>query len=34
MSRERLSPALRRIAASPTTAMTDRATQLREAGAT
>jgi len=27
-----LSPALRRIAASPTTAMTDRATQLREEG--
>jgi len=27
-----LSPALRRIAASPTTAMTDRATQLREQG--
>jgi aspartate aminotransferase len=32
MSREHLSPALRRIAASGTTAMTDRATQLREAG--
>ena len=32
MSHEHLSPALRRIAASPTTAMTDRATQLREAG--
>ena len=32
MSLEHLSPALRRIAASPTTAMTDRATQMREAG--
>ncbi|HYD24879.1 MAG TPA: pyridoxal phosphate-dependent aminotransferase [Croceibacterium sp.] len=32
MSREHLSPALRRIAASGTTAMTDRATALREAG--
>ena len=32
MSHEHLSPALRRIAASPTTAMTDRATALREAG--
>ena len=32
MSLEHLSAALRRIAASPTTAMTDRATQLREAG--
>jgi aspartate aminotransferase len=32
VSHEHLSPALRRIAASPTTAMTDRATQLREAG--
>lgn len=32
MSHEHLSPALRRIAASPTTAMTDRATSLREAG--
>ncbi len=32
MSREHLSPALRRISASPTTAMTDRATALREAG--
>jgi len=34
MSREHLSLALRRIAASGTTAMTDRATALREAGAT
>jgi aspartate aminotransferase len=32
MSAPHLSPALRRIAASPTTAMTDRATALREAG--
>ena len=32
MSHEHLSQALRRIAASPTTAMTDRATELREAG--
>lgn len=32
MSHEHLSPALRRIAASGTTAMTDRATALREAG--
>lgn len=32
MSHEHLSAALRRIAASPTTAMTDRATELREAG--
>ena len=32
MSHEHLSQALRRIAASPTTAMTDRATALREAG--
>ncbi|BBC71184.1 aspartate aminotransferase [Altererythrobacter sp. B11] len=32
MSQHHLSPALRRIAASPTTAMTDRATALREAG--
>ncbi len=32
MSLAHLSPALRRIAASPTTAMTDRATQLREEG--
>ena len=32
MSHEHLSTALRRIAASPTTAMTDRATALREAG--
>ena len=32
MSRERLSEALRRIEASPTTAMTDRATELREQG--
>jgi len=32
MSHEHLSPALRRIAASPTTAMTDRATALRETG--
>src|SRR3990170_3747552 len=32
MSREHLSLALRRISASPTTAMTDRATALREAG--
>jgi len=32
MSTEHLSPALRRIEASPTTAMTDRATELREAG--
>ncbi|MEO6041142.1 MAG: pyridoxal phosphate-dependent aminotransferase [Croceibacterium sp.] len=32
MSHPHLSPALRRIAASPTTAMTDRATALREAG--
>lgn len=32
MSGERLSEALRRIEASPTTAMTDRAMQLREAG--
>ena len=32
MSYAHLSPALRRIAASPTTAMTDRATALREAG--
>ena len=32
MSHEHLSPALRRIAPSGTTAMTDRATALREAG--
>jgi aspartate aminotransferase len=32
MSEAHLSPALERIAASPTTAMTDRATQLREEG--
>lgn len=32
MSHEHLSAGLRRIAASPTTAMTDRATQLREEG--
>ena len=32
MSHEHLSQALRRIAASGTTAMTDRATALREAG--
>jgi len=32
MSREQLSEALRRIEASPTTAMTDRATELREQG--
>src|SRR5690606_20753139 len=32
MSHQHLSTALRRIAASPTTAMTDRATALRESG--